>query len=356
MKKISQIALSVLLFVSMLLSTGCSLGDKLSQLVQGEKSDSDYVTLGEYNKISLKTSDIDAEVQSAIDETLDNYAEYKKKKTGKVKDGDTVNIYYVGRVNGKKFDGGSCTKKDTPNGYNLTIGSGTFISGFEEGLIGAKAGEKLDVKATFPDSYTNNPDLAGKKAVFTVTVNYIQGEKVLPELTDEFVTKNLTSYESLEDYQSTLRQHSIEDLAWDSVYNASKVEEYPEDRVDAMYNQLYTSINYYLEQNSYTISDYLSAQNTTSADFKEELKDTAKQDVSKQLVYGAIAEQADIAVSDEEYQEELEDYLSTYGCEDEEALNQQFQNYYGTDAREMIMDDLLYKKVKTYLADHVEEK
>ena len=155
---------------------------------------------------------------------------------------------------------------------------------------------------------------------------------------------------------STLRQKSTEDLAWDSVYNASKVNEYPKKRTKEMYDQLYTSINYYLQQNNYTISDYLSAQKTTSADFKKDLTKTAKEDVGKQLVYGAIAEKENIKVSDKEYKEELKSYLSTYNCDDEEALNKQFHNFYGTDAKNLIMDDLLYKKVKSYLADNVVEK
>jgi trigger factor len=353
--KIRKIALSVVLCSTLLVTSGCSVGDKISSLTQKEKKNSDYVTLGEYKEVSLKTSDIDDQVQSQIDETLDNYATYKKKKSGKVKDGDTVNIYYVGKLNGKKFDGGSCTKKDTPEGYDLTIGSNTFISGFEDGLIGASVGDTVDVKTTFPDTYSNNPDLAGKKVVFTVTINYIQGKKVLPELTDKFVKKNLTSYKSVKDYKSTLRQKALEDLSWDAVYNASTVNDYPEDEVDSMYNQLYTSITYYLSQNSYTLSDYLSAQNTTSEDFKSQLQDTAKEDVGKQLIYRSIAELQDITVSDDEYEEELNDYLSSYNCEDEDALNETFQNYYGTDAKEMITDDLLYKKVKTYLAGNVVE-
>jgi trigger factor len=344
-----------MLCATLLATSGCSLGDKLSSITSKEKSNADYVTLGEYKEISLSTSDIDEQVQSDIDETLDNYAEYKKKKKGTVKDGDTVNIYYVGKLKGKKFDGGSCTKKDTPDGYNLTIGSGTFITGFEEGLIGAKVGDTVDVKVTFPDNYSNNSDLAGKKVVFTVTINYIQGKKVLPELTDDFVTTNLTSYKSVKDYKSTLRQSALEELAWDNVYNASTVNDYPQDKVDTMYNQLYTSITYYLEQNSYKLSDYLSAQNTTSEDFKSQLEDTAKEDVGKQLIYGAVADKEDITVSDDEYKEELEDYLSSYNCEDEDALDETFQNYYGTSAKEMITDDLLYKKVKSYLADNVVE-
>ena len=101
----------------MVLTSGCSIGSKSKK--ETEKKASEYVTLGEYKQISMKKSDVDEQVQKQIDSTLDSYAEYKKKKSGKVKDGDTVNIYYVGKMNGKKFDGGTCTKKENPDGYNL---------------------------------------------------------------------------------------------------------------------------------------------------------------------------------------------------------------------------------------------
>lgn len=355
MRKFSQLALSVLLCTVMVVSTGCSLKDKASSVLKKEKSNSDYVTLGEYKSISLKKSEVDEQVQSQIDETLDTYATYKEIKKGKVKDGDTVNIYYVGRMNGKKFDGGSCTKKENPAGYDLTIGSNSFIEGFEDGLIGKKVGDTVQVKTTFPDPYPNNPDYAGKKAVFTVTINSIRGDKVLPELTDDFVTTNLTSYQSLDEYKSTLRSHSLEDMAWENVYNACEVTDYPQDRVDEMYDQLYTSITYYLQQNNYKLSDYLSAQQTTSEDFKKQLQDTAKEDVGKQLVYGAIAEKEKLEISDEEYETEVKEYLSNYNCEDEDALDEMFQNYYGSDAKSIIMDDLLFKKVKSFLAENVKE-
>lgn len=349
-------ALCTVLCAAMALSAGCSLTDKLGSIAKKEKSDSDYVTLGEYKSISVKKSDVEADMQKQIDETLDTYATYKKVKKGKVKDGDTVNIFYVGRMDGKKFDGGSCTKKDVPSGFDLTIGSGQFIPGFEDQLIGKKVGSTVKVKITFPDPYKNNPDFSGKKAEFTVTINSIRGEKVLPELDDQFVTTNLTSYKSLEDYKSTLHSYSLEDLTWKNVYEASEVNEYPQDRIDEMYNQLYTSITYYLKQNNYKLSDYLSAEQTTSEDFKAQLQNTAKQDVGKQIVYGAIAEKEKIEVSEEDYQEELKTYLENYNCEDEKALDEIFNNYYGANAKSIIMEDMLFKKVRSFLVDHVTEE
>lgn len=355
MRKWNQYALCALLCASMAVSTGCSVKDKLSSLVGREKSISDYVTLGEYGNISLKKSDVDKDVQSQINETLETYASYEQKKKGKVKKGDTVNIYYVGRMDGKKFEGGSCTKKDTPSGYDLTIGSNQFIPGFEDQLVGKKAGDTVKVKVTFPDPYQNNPDYSGKKAEFTVTINYLRGEMIYPKLDESFVKENLPSYQSVEDYRNTLRSYSKEDLAWEQVYNASTVNEYPQDQLDAMYNQLYTSITYYLKQNNYKLSDYLSAQQTTSEDFKSQLHDTAKKDVGKKLVYGAIAEKEGLEISDEDYESSLKNYLENYNCKDEAELDKIFQNYYGTKAKNIIMDDMLFKKVREFLVKNTSE-
>lgn len=355
MRKVKTSVFYGLLCAAMVLSAGCSLPDKIGSMTKKEKKNNDYVTLGEYKSISLKKSDVEADMQKQIDQTLDTYATYKTIKKGKVKDGDTVNIFYVGRMNGKKFDGGSCTKKESPSGFDLTIGSGRFIPGFEDQLVGKKIGDTVEVKLTFPDPYTNNPDYSGKKAVFTVTINSIRGKKVLPKLDDEFVKENLTTYDSVDDYKTTLRDYSLEELAWDSVYKASEINDYPQDRIDEMYNQLYTSITYYLSQNNYTLSDYLSAEKTTSEDFKAQLRDTAKNDVGKQLIYGAIAEKENLEISEEEYQKELKSYLTNYNCEDEEALDKVFQNYYGTNAKSVIMDDMLYKRVREFLAGNVKE-
>lgn len=355
MRKWNQYALCALLCAAMAVSTGCSLKDKLGSLVKGEKSNGDYVTLGDYENISLKKSDVDKDVNNQINETLETYVSYQEVKKGKVKDGDTANIYYVGRINGKKFDGGSCTKKDTPSGYDLTIGSNQFLDGFEEQLVGKKVGDTVKVNVTFPDPYQNNPDYSGKKAVFTVTINYIRGDKIYPKLDEEFVKENLPSYKSVDDYKSTLRGYSLEDLAWDQVYGASTVNEYPQERLDEMYNQLHTSITYYLKQNNYKLSDYLSAQKITSEDFKSQLQDTAKKDVGKKLVYGAIAEKEGLEVSDEDYESSLKTYMENYNCKDEAELDKIFQNYYGTKARDIIEDDLLFKKVRDYLVSHTSE-
>lgn len=149
---------------------------------------SDYITLPE--DLGLTLSDeantvTDEDVSTYISENiLSNYTETQEVTDRAAADGDTVNIDYVGTVDGVEFDGGSA------EGYNLTLGSGTFIEGFEEQIVGHTPGESFDVIVTFPEDYRAT-DLAGKEAVFATTLNYI-AETVTPDLTDDFVKENLS--------------------------------------------------------------------------------------------------------------------------------------------------------------------
>ena len=143
----------------------------------------DYVILGNYKGVEITLDEpevTDEYLEGYIDYVLQNSAVSTPVLDRPVEMGDVVNIDYVGKIDDVAFDGG------TAQGYDLTIGSGRFIEGFEDGCIGMEVGETRDVEATFPDPYTNNPDLAGKVAVFTVTVNSISVEEI-PELTDEYV-------------------------------------------------------------------------------------------------------------------------------------------------------------------------
>ena len=145
-------------------------------------SDMGTVKLCDLTGITVETSPkltVDEDmVNSQIDYLRKNYL---TETEDAAKEGDTVNIDFVGKMDGKAFDGGSGT------GYDLVLGSGSFIDGFEDQLIGAKKGEKLEVNVTFPESYPNNPDLAGKPAVFDVTVNKVS---TMPELTDQWVKEH----------------------------------------------------------------------------------------------------------------------------------------------------------------------
>lgn len=314
-----------------------------------------YLDLTDYKTIELKKSEIDEEVQSKINEALDTYATYKKIKKGKVKSGDTVNIYYVGRMDGEAFSGGSCTKDTYPNGYDLTIGSKSFIDGFEDALIGKTVGKTYDIDVTFPEEYSQNPDLAGKPAVFTVTLNYLRGDKIKTKFNDEFVKKNLTQYKSAKDYKEQNRKSIIRSKAIQKVCEDTKVNDYPEDKVNEMKNQLKTSIENYLKQQNVSMSDYLTQMNLTEEKYDAQVEETAKQDVGNQIIYNAIAQAENIEVTDEEYQTELKTYLTNYGCEKETDLDKTFKTNYGTTAKSIIYNELLYGKIADYLVDNVKE-
>ena len=176
----------------------------LDNLTEGEPEikdvtiETDNIIVGQYKGVEIEKVEVEAvtdeDIEDALNELVDEYTttEDVTDRTD-VQDGDIANIDYVGKIDGVEFEGGA------DEGFDLEIGSGTFIDGFEEGLIGAKVGDTVDVKVTFPDPYENNTDLSGKEAVFTVTVNSIQAE-VVPELTDAFVAEN-TDYTTIEEYR-----------------------------------------------------------------------------------------------------------------------------------------------------------
>lgn len=373
MKKTGKM-LAVVLCASLTMGTitGCSAIDKLKNAITNTDSDSkkktetatgvteikdakSYLTLAEYKTISLKTADIDKQLQSKIDEDLESNVTYKKIKSGKVKSGDTVNIYYEGKIDGVAFDGGSCTKESNPEGFDLEIGSGSFIDGFEDGLIGKKIGETCDVKTTFPESYPANTELQGKEAIFTVTINSKQGKKITPKLTDAFVKKNLTDYTSVDDYKTQTRASVVKSLAVTNVTDNTKVNKYPKTELTAMKKQLTTSIENYLTQQGATLDDYLTNMNTTEDAYNKQVEETAKEELASRLIYNAIAQAEGIEISDDDYQTELKTYLTNYSCDTEKDLNKQFESTYGTTAKSIIYNDLLYDKVAELLAKNVQE-
>ena len=150
---------------------------------------------------SYSISVTDDEVETAIQSALDEAATDKELDKGTaIENGDVVNIDYTGKLDGKKFDGGSA------EGYDLTIGSGSFIDGFESGLIGKKVGEKTDLELTFPEDYSSE-DLQGKDVVFTVKINSATRKEV-PVLDEDFV-KNTTEFETVEEYETRILRKSF---------------------------------------------------------------------------------------------------------------------------------------------------
>lgn len=192
------------------------------------------VKVGKYTGLKgtmEKVSVSDKDVQAEIDQRVKDAAKTKTIKKGKVKDGDTIIIDYVGRIDGKKFDGGSAEKQ------RLKIGSGKMIPGFEDSLIGSKIGETTTIDVTFPEDY-NAKELAGKDAEFEVTVRS-KKEKIQAEYNADFI-KSVSDYDNKKDYEKSVRkelkeeateqaENSLEETLWSQVLEKTKVKEYPED-------------------------------------------------------------------------------------------------------------------------------
>ncbi len=313
-----------------------------------------YVTLPDYDTVKLSSKEIDKQVEENKQESLKAYSKKEKIKKGTVKKGDTVNIYYVGKLNGKAFDGGSCTKKDTPEGFDLKIGSHNFIEGFEEQLIGKKIGKTVKIHVTFPESYPQNEDLAGKKTEFTVTLNH-KVKEVLPKFTDKFVKKKLSSYKSVADYEKKTRVKVKEDMALKKVVDKAKVNNYPDGLVEEKQKSMQSVIEESLASNNTTLDDYLSAQKISKEDFMKQMNEAAENDISTQCIYYAIAQKENLSVEQSEYDKELKNCLANYGCKTEAELDKRFMQYYGSNAKTVIYMNIMYTKISEFLGGKVKE-
>ena len=298
----------------------------------------------DYQK-AVTLTDIESKLKTQIDQLLDQNKTYEAVKKGTVANGDTVNIFYVGKVDGKAFDGGSLTKDTNPSGYDLTIGSNTFIDGFEKALIGKKIGSTCDIKLTFPEKYSVNSDLAGKPAVFTVTINSKRGKANVPKFDDTFVKNNVSGYNTAKEYQAKLREDVVKDMAWDKVVSDSKISNYPKQLIEDNKTRLETALNTYLKQQNTTLDDYISAQNMTKDSYE-----------SQKVVYNAIAEKENLEITNKEYKSELDKLLTNTGSKNEKELNKTFKSYYGFDAKTIVKKDLLREKVLSYLVKNVVEQ
>lgn len=290
------------------------------------------VALADYENLVVPLSEVSAkedEVNSDIQSTLDAHQELRDDSSIKIADGDKVNIDYVGSIDGKEFDGGSSNGE----GYDLTIGSGTFIDDFEDQLINHNPGEEVTVNVTFPDDYSQ-ADLAGKDASFAVTIH---GVYVTPKLNDSFVQKYLSDTASTADeYRASIedkyyKQH-LEEYLTKYIDDNSSVNSYPKDylkdkKAIIKYNDEYT-LSYYNQMFSqYGISSYENVWDTrdgidNEVAYEHELTDRAKDEVKSDLVYQAIFEKAGLSIDMQAYLDEMteqngKDYVanmeSTYG-------------------------------------------
>lgn len=351
-KKILIMATCVALAFSF---TGCG-KDKDNTASSGEVTDNSKADLkgtkykseakvGEYKGIKVGESTNKAEekeIQTAIDNILSNYAKSEEVADGVAQDGDTLNIDYVGKVNGVAFDGG------TAQGTNLTLGSGTFIDGFESGLVGKKKGDVVELNLTFPNPYQNNPDLAGKAVVFTVTVNSIS-RTTTPELTDAFVKENCSSYktetvEELKDYvEKEIIFNKKMNVIWPQVLENSTIE-YNDDELNKYIKIRKDQMSSYFKQNGSTLEGYLEYASMSQEDYDAQIKEYVQSVVKNQVIAMQIARTESIAVTDEEYDEEAQAAIKNGGYDSIEAYQADYP-------KQDTVDSLLYYDVLHWIAE-----
>lgn len=278
------------------------------------------------------TTVTEEEVQARLDSFLASHPVYDEvTDRDDVREGDTVNIDYTGYMDGEAFENGS------DKGYDLTIGSGQFIPGFESGLIGAKKGTTLDVEATFPDPYKNNPDFSGKTAVFSVTVNDIKRKKDM-ELTDELVAAN-TDYATVADYknyvETSLRTQKEtyavtqkENLVMSNLIEQTEFTGIAQEDIDSYYENsktYYSNLAQVYESTyGYSFSMFILYffNCASEEEYDKLLREQAEFEVKRTLILYYVIDKEKITISDEEYEEAMKRYAAQYNVTVDELKEQ----------------------------------
>lgn len=266
----------------------------------------DLLTLADYANIAIPTDEVavtDEEIEEEITSALNAHKEQSSDSTLAIQDGDTVNIDFIGTVDGVEFENGS----SNGSGYSLTIGSGTFIDDFEQQLIGHTPGENITVEVTFPEDYQNDATLAGKDASFAVTINSIT---VTPELTDEFVAKNFAEdgLSTVEEYRASIEENfheqHLQTYLGSYIMDNSTVQSYPSDylkklRAVTKYNDE-SMLELSNQMYGVTIYEHLwdmaGSDVTDELSYEKDLRERAKETAKTAMVYQAIYEDAGLTI------------------------------------------------------------
>lgn len=316
MKRIFALILCLVMLVGVM--TGCGAKDRE---LYAKTDLSKYVELTKYKGITVDTSSNDFKeiYDSVILADVKEYDLYVEKTEGVVADGDTANIDYVGKKDGVAFDGG------TAKGYDLTIGSNSFIDGFEEGLIGVNIGDTVDLNLTFPKNYQNT-ELAGAAVVFTVTVNYVKTDEKR-DAKDYF--KEI-GFKSLDEYNADVKKRAARNYLYNTVVEKSKVNDYPESEqeklltaiteyYDTMYKQYYGA----------DLETVLSSSGMTMDDFRKQMiTNTVSPMMKAQMVLYSIIDNEGIEISEKalENQQAQNDVLKESGAVEETVLDWLYDN------------------------------
>ena len=276
------------------------------------------------NYIGLKAEKAANTVEdAAVDAEVNRLRERNARlvaREGKAQDGDITDIDFEGFVDGEAFDGGKGEH------FSLTLGSGQFIPGFEEQIVGHEAGEEFDVNVTFPEDY-HAKELAGKAAVFKVKLNEVQ-YKELPVADDEFA-KDVSEYDTLDEFKASIRKNmeeaaekqaelEVENALVDQLV-ATLEGDIPPVMIETRIDEMVRDFDYRLSQQGLRLADYLKYIGGDEAKFREGFKEQAEKQVKIRLALEAVAKAENIEASEEDFENEVKRIADTYKMEVEKV-------------------------------------
>lgn len=312
------------------------------------------VTLGKYKGVEVEAADVtvsDEEVDAAIVREQEKNARTIEVTDRPVKSGDQTVIDFEGFVDGVAFEGGKGTD------YPLTIGSGAFIPGFEDALIGAEIGKETDVNVTFPEEYQEK-SLAGKPAVFKCTVKSIK-EKELPELNDEFASE-VSEFDTLAEYKESVKadlevrklsdaKAAKQDAVIDKIIEDSKMD-IPDAMLQTEQKNMINEFAQRMQAQGLTLQQYMQFSGMDNEKFMEQVKPQALSRIQSRLVLEEIAKAENITVTEEDYEAELKTMAEAYALELDKV-----KDMVGDEGRKQIEKDILVKKALEFAADNAKE-
>lgn len=313
------------------------------------------VTLGKYKGVEVEKADTtvtDEEVDAAVNRERESNARTISVEDRAVKDGDMTVLDFEGFVDGVAFEGGK------GENYPLTIGSNTFIPGFEEQLIGAEIDKEVEVNVTFPEDY-QAAELAGKPAVFKCTIKEIK-EKELPELDDEFASE-VSEFDTLAEYKEDLKKQLAEkkeenakkekeDKVVDAIIADAKMD-IPEAMITTQQRQMADDFAQRIQMQGISIDQYFQFTGLTREAFLEQMKPQAEKRIQSRLVLEAVAKAENMEASEEEFKEEIKKMAEAYQME-EEKLTEMISAF----EEKAIKEDICIKKAVDFVVEQAVEK
>ncbi len=313
------------------------------------------VKLGEYKGIKIEKIErevTEEEILAEINRERNKNARNITIEDRPVKDGDMTVIDFEGFVDGEAFEGGK------GENYPLTIGSGAFIPGFEEQLVGAEIGKEVEVKVTFPEEYQAE-ELQGKEAVFKCTVHEIK-EKELPELDDEFASE-VSEFDTLEEYKEDVKKNltekkvkdaetARENAAVEAAVKASEIE-IPEAMLETQQRQMVDEFSQRITMQGMSMEQYMQFTGATYEKLIEQVKPQAEERIRARLVLEAIAKSENIVATEEDYEKEMKTMAEVYQMEIDKV-----KELMGEREKKNIMLDLAVRKAADFVAENAIEE